>query len=91
MQAFSREDYEEVEAYLESLVEMGRDRSYDRHISFDPRIIGGDALINLGVCLVRLARRSGFRCQLLEFHSMFDVHLFFRLFHLAFVISSHDS
>ncbi len=56
MQAFSREDYEEAEAYLESLVEMGRDVSYDRHISFDPRIIGGDALLNLGVCRVRLAR-----------------------------------
>ncbi len=56
MQAFSREDYEQAETFLESLVEMGRDRSYDRHISFDPRIIGGDALLNLGVCRVRLAR-----------------------------------
>ncbi|MGD0615709.1 MAG: hypothetical protein ABSA69_09755, partial [Verrucomicrobiota bacterium] len=44
---------EEAEQRLRSLVEMGRDHSYDQRISFDPRIVGCDAKLNLGVCLVR--------------------------------------
>jgi tetratricopeptide (TPR) repeat protein len=45
--------FEEAEQRLRSLVEMGRDQSYDQRISFDPRIVGCDARLNLGVCLVR--------------------------------------
>lgn len=55
-QAFSKEDYERAETYLEALVDMGKKQSYDRHISFDPRIVGEDALLNLGVCRVRQAK-----------------------------------
>ena len=35
---------------------MGKRRAYDRHISFNPRIIEDDARLNLGMCLIRQAR-----------------------------------
>jgi glycosyltransferase involved in cell wall biosynthesis len=54
--AFDRGQFAEAERHLRLLVAMGRDHSYDRHISFDPRIVGGDAMLNLGVCLVRQAK-----------------------------------
>jgi hypothetical protein len=55
-QAFSKEDYEQAETYLQSLVDMGKNQSYDQYISFDPRLVGEDALLNLGVCRVRQAK-----------------------------------
>jgi len=44
------------EKMLRRLVQMGKDNSYDQWMSFDPRLIGGDAKLNLGVCLVRQAK-----------------------------------
>jgi hypothetical protein len=44
---------DESERRLRQLVRMGIDRSYDQWISFDPRIVGCDAKLNLAVCLVR--------------------------------------
>ncbi len=41
---------------LEQLIRMGRDHSYDRHTSFDPRIIGDEARLNLAICLLQLDR-----------------------------------
>jgi hypothetical protein len=41
---------------LRALVTMGKENTYDQHISFDPRIVREDALLNLGVCLVREAK-----------------------------------
>ena len=35
---------------------LGECGNYDRHISFDLLIMGDDARLNLGVCLVRQAR-----------------------------------
>jgi len=55
-QAFDAGHFEEAETLLRQLVQMGRTRNYDRHTSFDPRIIGPDALLNLGVCCVRQAK-----------------------------------
>jgi hypothetical protein len=55
-QAFEREDFEDAERLLRALVQMGADNSYDRHVSFNPRIVMEDALLNLGVCLVRQAK-----------------------------------
>jgi hypothetical protein len=52
-QAFEKEDFDQAEKLLRTLVRMGEDKSYDRTISFDPRIIGEDARLNLGVCLIR--------------------------------------
>lgn len=45
--------YEESERLLRRLVQMGKDHSYDQWISFDPCLVGCDAKLNLGVCLVR--------------------------------------
>lgn len=57
-QAFAREDFETAEHNLRLLVRMGDEASYDQYVSFDPRIVGEDALLNLGVCLVRQAKLS---------------------------------
>jgi hypothetical protein len=45
--------FDESERLLRRLVQMGKDHSYDPWTSFDPRLVGGDAKLNLGVCLVR--------------------------------------
>jgi tetratricopeptide (TPR) repeat protein len=39
---------------LERLITMGKTESYDRFAAFDPRIIGEDAVMNLGTCYWRL-------------------------------------
>jgi hypothetical protein len=43
----------ESERLLRGLLRMGADQSYDQWVSFDPRLVGCDAKLNLGVCLVR--------------------------------------
>lgn len=53
--SFEAEDFETAETHLRTLVRMGETGEYDYHVSFNPRIIGEDALLNLGVCLVRQA------------------------------------
>nr|MBP7323384.1 glycosyltransferase [Deltaproteobacteria bacterium] len=55
-QAFEHGDYDRAEDLLRHLVRMGHEQSYDQHISFDPRIVHEDALLNLGACLVRQAK-----------------------------------
>lgn len=45
--------FEESEQQLRRLVQMGKDHSYDQWMSFDPGLVGGDAKLNLGVCLVK--------------------------------------
>jgi len=45
--------FEESEQLLRRLVQMGKDHSYEQWMSFDPRLVGSDAKLNLGVCLVR--------------------------------------
>ena len=53
-QLFEAGDYAAAAPLLESLLEMGRTKSYDHIDGFDPDIIGASALMNLGICLVRL-------------------------------------
>ncbi len=48
--------FDKAEQLLRRLVQMGKDHSYDQWISFDPCLIGADAKLNLGVCLVRQHR-----------------------------------
>lgn len=48
--------FERAAARLERLLQMGADHSYDARVSFDPCILGDDARVNLGVCLIRLGR-----------------------------------
>jgi tetratricopeptide (TPR) repeat protein len=50
---FDNGAFEEAEGILRLLLEMGRDHSYDRSVGFNPTIIGDDALLNLGACLLR--------------------------------------
>jgi tetratricopeptide (TPR) repeat protein len=45
--------FESAEKLLRRLVQMGRDHSYDQWVSFDPRLVGDDAKLNLGACLLR--------------------------------------
>lgn len=55
-QAFAQGRFTEAESWLRRLVAMGTTHRYDRTASFDPRIIGDDARLNLAGCLVRLNR-----------------------------------
>jgi len=55
-EAFQRGRFAQAEILLRELVRMGEKLDYDRHISFDPRIVGDDALLTLGVCLFRQAK-----------------------------------
>lgn len=57
-EAFTEGRFAQAEGLLRTLLAMGRDHSYDQHTSFDPKIIGADAMLNLGVCLVRQAKLS---------------------------------
>ncbi|MGN6368862.1 MAG: glycosyltransferase [Phycisphaerae bacterium] len=46
--------FAEAAGCLEKLIEMGRTGAYDRMINFDPRILGADAVLNLGACYLRM-------------------------------------
>jgi hypothetical protein len=45
--------FELAEMRLRQLLQMGKDHSYDKSVGFDPRILGGEAKLNLAVCLIR--------------------------------------
>ena len=54
----ARQDYEqgrfaEAEGRLRRLVQMGKEQSYDKSVGFDPRILAGEAGMNLAACLIR--------------------------------------
>ncbi|HZN66849.1 MAG TPA: glycosyltransferase [Tepidisphaeraceae bacterium] len=53
-QAFKRKDYESAAEHLRQLLELGRTGNFDRSHRFDPRILGEDAMLNLGACYVQL-------------------------------------
>ena len=50
---FAAGDFTGAAALLERLVEMGRTGDYDHGAAFDPEVMGGPALMNLGVCRLR--------------------------------------
>jgi hypothetical protein len=52
-QAFLRKDYAGAAESLRRLLHLGRTGTYDRSHRFDPRILGEDALLNLGACYVQ--------------------------------------
>jgi hypothetical protein len=56
----------ESERLLRQLVQMGIERSYDQWVSFDPRLVGSDAKLNLGICLVRQQKISEARSVFTE-------------------------
>src|SRR5688572_22143190 len=41
---------------LERIRELARTETYDQTVSFDPRLLREDVVLNLGVCYTRLAR-----------------------------------
>lgn len=55
-QSFRRRDYNDAVIHLRRLLELGRTGGYDRSNRFDPRMLGADALLNLGACYVQLDR-----------------------------------
>ena len=57
----ARQDFDEglfkdAAGTMYALLEMGKNRTYDRTISFDPAIVGDAAALNLGACLIRLGK-----------------------------------
>jgi hypothetical protein len=55
-QAFGAKDFTQAALFLEKLVECGKSGRYDQALSFDPRILGDDAVLNLGACYLRLSK-----------------------------------
>lgn len=53
---FRQGDFRGASEWLERLVHFGSTRTYDKSISFDPRILGDDLRLNLAVCCTRLGR-----------------------------------
>ncbi len=47
------------------LLALGRDHGYNRHTSFDPGLVGEDAALNLGACLIKQAKLAEARRLLL--------------------------
>jgi len=53
--AFSRADFAWAAQFLRRILTLRDSDTYDKSISFDPRMIGDDLLLNLGVCCTRMA------------------------------------
>jgi hypothetical protein len=53
-QLFRQGDYREASRLLKVLIHLGKTQSYDRSLTFDPAILGGFALMNLGACYIHL-------------------------------------
>ena len=54
--SFKRRDYEGAAQALRRLLHLGRTGEYDRSHRFDPRVLGEDALLNLGACYMQMGR-----------------------------------
>jgi hypothetical protein len=52
--SFQAGDFHDAAALLRHVVELGRTGTYDRSAAFDPSIMDGPALLNLGQCYLRL-------------------------------------
>ena len=53
-QDYARGDFRQAAGLLERLLQLGRTRTYDRSQRFDPIVMGDQAVLNLGVCYLRL-------------------------------------
>jgi hypothetical protein len=56
LQDFKRGRFAACAMQLETIVDLAKTDGYDMRASFDPRIMGDRAILNLGVCYVRLGR-----------------------------------
>ena len=52
-QDYEQGRFEEAEDQLRKLIQMGKEQSYDKSVGFDPRILTGEAEMNLAACLIR--------------------------------------
>lgn len=52
---YDQENFTQAAVLLNKLIDLGRQQAYDQSCSFDPRIVGDDAKLNLGVCYMRSA------------------------------------
>ncbi len=60
---YAQGQFAQAAELLERLVELGRTSTYDKSIRFDPKIIGDQALMNLGACHLQLGEfDSAERC-----------------------------
>lgn len=55
-EALVQGEFFEAEKVLRKLVRLGQDETFDHYVSFEPRVIMEDAVLNLGVCLFRLGK-----------------------------------
>ena len=55
-QQFNADNFQKASEALERLVELGRTGAYDRSRKFDPRLLGGQTVLNLGACHGQLGR-----------------------------------
>jgi tetratricopeptide (TPR) repeat protein len=55
-QSFKRQDYESAAEVLRRLLHLGKTGGYDRSHRFDPRILGEDALLNLGATYLQMGK-----------------------------------
>jgi hypothetical protein len=53
-QEFEKGHFLAAAGFLDTLLRLGRDGTYDKGLGFDPSIVGAGALMNLGVCYRRL-------------------------------------
>ncbi len=56
LRRFKQQRFAECAQFLEQIGELAKSGNYDRLASFQPSIMRGDAILNLGVCYVRLGR-----------------------------------
>lgn len=53
--AFDAGDFQGAIPILRRLIDIGQRRAYDLEVPFDHAVVGDDARLNLGVCLLRIA------------------------------------
>lgn len=54
--AFDADEFESAIPILRRLIDIGERRAYDQEVPFDHAVVGEDARLNLGVCLLRAAQ-----------------------------------
>lgn len=63
LRAFNARDFGHSAKLLERIIALGETEDYDKGYSFEPEIMRGDAVLNLGVCYANLGKlESARRC-----------------------------
>lgn len=56
LKRFKSNEFQECAKLLETILELGQSGGYEKLASFNPEIMQGDSLLNLGVCYTRLGK-----------------------------------